>query len=326
VTAEFIDPKYGTTMRFTPEAQYFTVPSGAWEGSGLAGKRWGTRRYEQLGDSPEPAEAKALWRSRILLAGPAPYLAMLSQAPDLRLVGPEPVAGAVARHYTGTVNLATITAAEELGLPESLPRRLRRTVDLSKPAALRLDAWLGPDGYPVRVRYQRTGDPPPKQIDILFSVSAPEPHPIMPDVGDDPFATMTYSGYGKSGPVAAPPPPDVHQLGRLPGGPEFAVLLYLHYLGEHNPAKARQFLSPDYAARVEQLSDSPLHNVVSIGDVQVSPVQRRVGDAPGVWYVPASFTLAQRTEVSRRNGVQHLGYLLVEDPATGDWRIIGEGA
>ena len=76
--------------------------------------------------------------------------------------------------------------------------------------------------------------------------------------------------------------------------------------------------------------DSPLTNWLSVADVRVGTPRR--GEAVGsarrhrwVRYVPVTFVLHQRREVSMRDGPTTWGYVLVRDAASDPWLIDDQG-
>ncbi|MFJ4844454.1 MULTISPECIES: hypothetical protein [unclassified Streptomyces] len=120
--------------------------------------------------------------------GPAAALAALSTAADLAKAGEEQVAGAETAHYTGTVDikkLAADTAVLKLISKDERDAYVKELHSTGLNDTVKIEAWIGGDDLAVKTLETGTTAKGPSKVAI------------------------TYSGYGRTAAIEAPPAKDV---------------------------------------------------------------------------------------------------------------------
>ncbi|MEJ2868933.1 hypothetical protein WCD74_14265 [Actinomycetospora sp. OC33-EN08] len=114
---------------------------------------------------------------------------------DVREIGPDPVGGAPATHYTGVVDLDRVPAAQD---PAARPALDRLKAQLGT-ATLPVDVWVGPDG---------------KLVQVAQTVTAP-PQPGAPTPPTSATTRLAFTQVGGAPAVVGPAPDQVADLSAL---------------------------------------------------------------------------------------------------------------
>ncbi|MFZ3499716.1 hypothetical protein ACODT5_42040 [Streptomyces sp. 5.8] len=116
---------------------------------------------------------------------PAEYLAMLLGQDTVRYVGAEQVDGIEAEHYKAILTGAELLKADEATKVMEEKNRQYLHEALKGVKELRVDLWIGKDGYPVRWDSTETGAPEgPLRTKAKFSAFGTTPAVVAPPAGD----------------------------------------------------------------------------------------------------------------------------------------------
>ncbi|MFD9570837.1 hypothetical protein ACFWBI_13410 [Streptomyces sp. NPDC059982] len=147
-------------MIMDKDVMYMELPTGSPMAAGMEGKRWMKIDIKAAAEASGDAEALKQLGGVGDLGGmgqsqdPAKQLGMLLASPNVKLVGPEKIAGADTRHYKGTLTAEEMLAANKgaTALPEADRTKL---TDAMKKAGIKgydMDVWVDEDGYPARMK------------------------------------------------------------------------------------------------------------------------------------------------------------------------------
>ncbi|MEU3841657.1 hypothetical protein AB0E88_16690 [Streptomyces sp. NPDC028635] len=169
-----------TTMeaRLLPDAYYARV--GAEFARRIGGRHWIRYDYDDLAGLP--GDSGSYLRDQLRNTAPVPPVKLLLSSGDARAVGEETVAGRRARHYTGTVDVASLTDA-------SLKKQLTDAGVRSE----HIDLWVDDHHLIVRKTEQATLESGPMT------------------------QTATYGDYGVHVAVQRPPAADTEDFAQLMG-------------------------------------------------------------------------------------------------------------
>ncbi|MFD3456203.1 hypothetical protein ACFWVC_29005 [Streptomyces sp. NPDC058691] len=148
------------------------------------GKKW--LKFDGSAEEDNPAND--------LPHGPATALAALSTAADLAESGEEQVAGAKADHYTGTVDIkkfAADTAVLKLISKDERDAYVKELSSTGLKDTVKIEAWIGADNLAVKTVESGTTAKGPSKVAI------------------------TYSGYGRTAVIKAPPAKDVTTVAEM---------------------------------------------------------------------------------------------------------------
>lgn len=116
---------------------------------------------------------------------PAEYLAMLLGQDTVRYVGAEQVDGIEAEHYKAILTDTELLKADDATKVMEEKNRQYLHEALKGIKELRIDLWIGKDGYPVRVDSTETGAPEgPLQTKAKFSAFGTTPAVAAPPAED----------------------------------------------------------------------------------------------------------------------------------------------